>query len=807
MRVECYRQYFSGIPLDSSLRHTPISSDILVLLLGFPVLFENGSRIQRFRSFVASERGLGNGSSDGELCGNAGWQRNVHTGSRDAAGQRSGHALPREAGAIVAASDDVPVQFTVGGLFILDMKFLLSLMATTVGYLLKMPMLCLKGDDHSNTVLKTLENLLESNVLVDCTLAAGGRFLKAHRIILSSCSPYFQLLFSQDTNQQPIIVFKDIEYKYLKMILEYVYHGSVQIPHTQLNTFLDVANSLQIIGLDTRGRELLSEESGSQIFDCNMKGITTPILQQCSEDESDSKFMNKINPGYVTNLGPTPAPVQADVHTLDSTSTIHIQSVYSLTSESTSIPDNLVPEDSVKSTFEVANSKCDIKVEPLTQNINRNGGAIDTTEQTTMSSRNKYSPPEDSAQVGQINSRENLDTANASVSNRSSKNKHPYPDSLTHPEQLNLEENCGIEPLIGKGVRIKRVRKNPFSSDLETQVAKANDKLLIKNASGTTEQVNNTEAHHYPESISLPTKASTNEIRVRNATNPSELASSVNGVKSSKQTTNLPECVVQAERIVIDKYFEGNLSSTQQRKVSKFRVLHPRRKHSEKSHTIKEEKSIRVPVKEEKEGNKVKQDDQEEKAAKFASAHDLNLPVSTKVTIIPAGSGIQKTEGKRSRSNSSLDEKSDDNGEEKVAKFVSAHGINLPLSTKVIIIPAGSGSQKSEGRKSRSNSSQDEKSVVDKSKVLNQDLNHPSSSSEKMWSCNTCDKQFRNNISLVHHMQLHTGEQPFSCTSDHGGLLVSSTGWMIEEGVFLLGMVVQIGFSIKVNHATKTLIP
>lgn len=50
---------------------------------------------------------------------------------------------------------------------------------------------CLRWNNHQNTLVSIFDSLLESGTLVDCTLAAEGRFLQAHKVVLSACSPYF----------------------------------------------------------------------------------------------------------------------------------------------------------------------------------------------------------------------------------------------------------------------------------------------------------------------------------------------------------------------------------------------------------------------------------------------------------------------------------------------------------------------------------------------------------------------------------------------------------------------------------------
>lgn len=46
--------------------------------------------------------------------------------------------------------------------------------------------------------------LLSRGDLVDVTLAAEGRLLQAHKLVLSVCSPYFQEMFKLNPTQHPI---------------------------------------------------------------------------------------------------------------------------------------------------------------------------------------------------------------------------------------------------------------------------------------------------------------------------------------------------------------------------------------------------------------------------------------------------------------------------------------------------------------------------------------------------------------------------------------------------------------------------
>ncbi|XP_018907203.1 uncharacterized protein [Bemisia tabaci] len=114
---------------------------------------------------------------------------------------------------------------------------------------------CLRWNNHQSTLISVFDSLLESGTLVDCTLAAEGQYLKAHKVVLSACSPYLELLLSQHYEKHPIVILKDVKFQELKSMMDYMYRGEVNITQDQLATFLKAAESLQIKGL--------SESSGS----------------------------------------------------------------------------------------------------------------------------------------------------------------------------------------------------------------------------------------------------------------------------------------------------------------------------------------------------------------------------------------------------------------------------------------------------------------------------------------------------------------------------------------------------------------
>lgn len=52
---------------------------------------------------------------------------------------------------------------------------------------------CLRWNNHQPNFISVFSTLLHNESLVDVTLAAEGRQLQAHKVVLSACSSYFQV--------------------------------------------------------------------------------------------------------------------------------------------------------------------------------------------------------------------------------------------------------------------------------------------------------------------------------------------------------------------------------------------------------------------------------------------------------------------------------------------------------------------------------------------------------------------------------------------------------------------------------------
>lgn len=104
-------------------------------------------------------------------------------------------------------------------------------------------------DNFYKNMSSGMHTLLETEELVDVTLAVEGKYLKAHKMILSVCSPYFRELFQMNPCKHPIVFMKDVSYVSMSDLLTFMYKGEVQVNQENLGSFIKTAEALQIKGL------------------------------------------------------------------------------------------------------------------------------------------------------------------------------------------------------------------------------------------------------------------------------------------------------------------------------------------------------------------------------------------------------------------------------------------------------------------------------------------------------------------------------------------------------------------------------
>ena len=82
------------------------------------------------------------------------------------------------------------------------------------------PQYGLRWNNHQHNLLSVFEDLLHSEAFVDVTLACEGLQLKAHKMVLSACSPYFQAMLYNTPDRHPIVFLRDVRFDEMKALLK-----------------------------------------------------------------------------------------------------------------------------------------------------------------------------------------------------------------------------------------------------------------------------------------------------------------------------------------------------------------------------------------------------------------------------------------------------------------------------------------------------------------------------------------------------------------------------------------------------------
>lgn len=156
---------------------------------------------------------------------------------------------------------------------------------------------CLRWNNYQSNLANCFDQLLQTESFVDVTLACEGQSLKAHKVVLSACSPYFQSLFMDNPCRHPIIIMRDIKYCDLKAVVDFMYRGEINVSQDQITALLKVAETLKIRGLtDVSGEHAVLRPGGVE--------ARAPKRPVSREAESPAKARRRVS----SERSPGPSP-------------------------------------------------------------------------------------------------------------------------------------------------------------------------------------------------------------------------------------------------------------------------------------------------------------------------------------------------------------------------------------------------------------------------------------------------------------------------------------------------------------------
>ena len=144
----------------------------------------------------------------------------------------------------------------------------------------------LKLNDFLTNSSSTFQEMRDDKDFTDVTLACDDNHqVVAHKVILATSSSFFGKILKENRHPHPLIYLRGVKGRCLDSVLDFIYHGEVNIEKEDLEKFLQVGGELQIKGL----------EASQETTDIDQKtNATNNKLSQ--NNTKDSALQSKIEP-------------------------------------------------------------------------------------------------------------------------------------------------------------------------------------------------------------------------------------------------------------------------------------------------------------------------------------------------------------------------------------------------------------------------------------------------------------------------------------------------------------------------------
>ena len=155
--------------------------------------------------------------------------------------------------------------------------------------------LCLQWNDFKENVITAYGSLREDNDFADVTLACeDGQQVEVHKVILATSSPFFKMLLGRNKHPHPLIYMRGVKYANLLAILEFLYRGEANLFQDDLDSFLAIAEELQLKGLTGTSERFEDSNRDEKYF---LEQSVPDIKNEISNQVISQKIQNHAKPG------------------------------------------------------------------------------------------------------------------------------------------------------------------------------------------------------------------------------------------------------------------------------------------------------------------------------------------------------------------------------------------------------------------------------------------------------------------------------------------------------------------------------
>ena len=174
--------------------------------------------------------------------------------------------------------------------------------------------LCLQWNDFKDNAINAFGSLRGDTDFDYVTLACeDGKQVEVHKVILASSSPFFQNILRKNKHIHPLIYMRGVKSDDLSAIVDFLYCGEANVYQENLDSFLAIAEELQLKGLIGTAREDENEVMEKEIYntpDVLVKEKEKPIFKREAKlsrstspvGEEVSSYHPDVSSGYAVSL-------------------------------------------------------------------------------------------------------------------------------------------------------------------------------------------------------------------------------------------------------------------------------------------------------------------------------------------------------------------------------------------------------------------------------------------------------------------------------------------------------------------------
>ena len=163
--------------------------------------------------------------------------------------------------------------------------------------------LCLRWNDFKENINSAFGRLRDDKDFTDVTLACeDGQQMEAHKVILASSSPFFQKILQKSKHPHTLIYLRGFQSKDFVSILDFLYFGEANVYQEDLDSFLAIAEEIQLKGLTGQTSTDLVEEQENNIQKRNdeVKKSTNPQMNLKTKANAPKTFTTAAIPNEIS---------------------------------------------------------------------------------------------------------------------------------------------------------------------------------------------------------------------------------------------------------------------------------------------------------------------------------------------------------------------------------------------------------------------------------------------------------------------------------------------------------------------------